>query len=229
VRRSRAGGTRSGRRGRKRQCDALSSISTRCTSRRGREETASDALIIPPGPPPPTPPAAPRAPRRRRHAEAARRPLLVLHERRPPLALGDVRQRQPHVLALDAHGHQPKPVPVVERPVQEPQLGLGGQEAQEGEGGAEVAGAAIAFKLRRDHRSPCRLAVVQVEGSRSVSSVTAREHSAAWRRPRGAVLEGQARRRWGCRRRSSGMTGARPVFSARARRAPSRVSWSCSS
>jgi hypothetical protein len=34
-------------------------------------------------------------------------------------------------------------MPVVEAAVEEPKLGLGGRQAQEGEGGAQVAGAGV--------------------------------------------------------------------------------------
>ena len=93
---------------------------------------APDLETFPPSPTPPAPPAAPR-PRRRRRAEACRREHRMRPERRPPLALGDVTQREPEPLALDADNDQAEAGPGVEPAVQEPQLGRSRWELEEAE------------------------------------------------------------------------------------------------
>jgi len=71
-----------------------------------------------------------------------------------PLALGDVRQRQQQALPLDAHGDEPDALPGVEPGVQKLQLGLGGGEVEEAEGGVEEKPAAVVRHLMFAHRPP---------------------------------------------------------------------------
>jgi hypothetical protein len=58
-----------------------------------------------------------------------------------------VRQRQPVTLPLNADRHEAEAVPVVERPVQELQLGLRGRQTEEGERGAQVGEAPAAHSM----------------------------------------------------------------------------------
>jgi hypothetical protein len=53
-----------------------------------------------------------RLPRRRRHAVPGRRPHRMRRELSPPVALGDVAQREPEPLALDAPTTRPRPAQV---------------------------------------------------------------------------------------------------------------------
>ena len=64
-------------------------------------------------------------------------------ERGAPLVLLQVRQPEARPEAFDAHGDAPDAGPGVEPAVQEPQLGLGGRELEETEGGAEVSAARV--------------------------------------------------------------------------------------
>jgi len=71
------------------------------------------------------------------------------HECRPPLALGDVGQREPEPVPLDAHDDQAEAGPGVEPAVQSPQLRRAGRELEENQGGA-----ALVSHCNRPTRSP---------------------------------------------------------------------------
>jgi hypothetical protein len=91
---------------------------------------------------------------RRQRSSASIHPgtLTLSHERDcAALALGDVTEREPEPLTLDAHDDQVEPGPRVRPAMEQPQLRSARRELEEAEGGAQEKPPAIVRHRRSAH------------------------------------------------------------------------------